>query len=125
MELDLNAEKAPSATFLGGCPITLYATHEESIQQILVRNVETCVLYPGSVCKRRLGTPDKLVMHTKGSTVSWKFKTVLQFRGGWSEFLYHNCNPLREVSQQKEPCNPNSWPQEEGSVPWCEESCSR
>lgn len=55
MELDLNAEKAPSATLGvgvggGGGPITLDATREESNQQILVRIVETCVFCIQALC---------------------------------------------------------------------------
>lgn len=50
MELDLNAEKAPSATLGGGGPITLDATREEANQQILVRNVETCVFCIEALC---------------------------------------------------------------------------
>lgn len=45
--------------------------------------------------KRCLGTLDKLVMHTKGSTVSWKYalpsihKIFPQFSRGLSAFFYH------------------------------------
>lgn len=47
--------------------------------------------------KHCLGTLDKLVMRTKGSTVSWKYallsihKIFPQFSRGLSAFFYHYC----------------------------------